>query len=289
MGVQLIVVGALSLALAFTASALTASQGPGAAPIAPMPQGTQVQDDSQGTGGQQALPLNPAMPILETKDSEDSGEQVGETEQEPQEAQVDKEDGGDSGSEGDKPMPAKALLPSLPAMATGSERVGPEVSASGTASGTPGAAARAGNPPGMAIAEGRRSAVADAVQQLLKVADRNGGIGDQVRTIAQEQSQNRDLLEQNLQKIQGRSGVLKFLIGPDYGGISEAQGLLERDREQIQSLERIKSNLTDEADKQLVGDQIATLQQADTSIGDAIASAQKGFSLFGWAFRLFAR
>ncbi|MFA5124875.1 MAG: hypothetical protein WC473_03610 [Patescibacteria group bacterium] len=139
------------------------------------------------------------------------------------------------------------------------------------------------------ITQQRRSQVANAVQELLQVSERNGGIGEQVRVIAQSQNQNRENLEASLEKVQNRSGLAKFFVGPDYGEINKAQKFLEQNREQIQQLNQIKDQFVNQGDQQMLIQQIQILEQADLEIGNYLGTAQKGFSLLGWMFRLFAR
>ena len=142
---------------------------------------------------------------------------------------------------------------------------------------------------GSSTSEQRRSSVANAVQKLLQVANRSGGIGQQVRTIAQEQNQNQEKLEANLQKIEGKSTFMKFLFGPDYNEINSAQKLLEQNREQIQQLNQIKDQLSNQGDIQSLSQQIQTLEQTHSEIGTSLEGSQKGFSLFGWMFKLFSK
>lgn len=132
----------------------------------------------------------------------------------------------------------------------------------------------------------RRSQVANAVQEMLRVADRNGGIGAQVRVIAQAQNQNREELEGSLEKVRGRSGAAKFLVGPNYGEINNAEKLLEQNREKIQELNEIKSQLL-YSDQQILAQQIKFLEQANIQIQNELDNAGTGFSLLGWMFKMF--
>ena len=137
------------------------------------------------------------------------------------------------------------------------------------------------------VAEQRRSQVANAVQEMLQVAERNGGIGQQVMMIAQ--NQNQEKIELSLQKVQSRSGFAKFFIGPNYGEINNAKKLLEQNREQIKQLNQIKTQLSSQSDQQILTQQIQTLEQANLQIDNSLGTAQKGFSLLGWVFRLFSK
>ena len=131
-----------------------------------------------------------------------------------------------------------------------------------------------------------KSQVANAVQEMLQVADREGGIGQQVRAIAQTQSQNQEKLDQSIGKIQDRGSFVKFLIGPSYGEIKNAQKTLEQNKEQIQKLNQIKTQLSNQGDQQQLTAQIAVLEKANQTIETELANAQSGFSLFGWLSKL---
>lgn len=139
---------------------------------------------------------------------------------------------------------------------------------------------------GKSTSEQRRSQVANAVQAMLQVADREGGIGQQVRVIAQSQNQNQVKLEQNVEKIQDRGGFAKFFVGPNYGEIKDAQKTLEQNREQIKQLNQIKNQLSNQSDQQQLTEQISILEQTNQEIETLLADAQKGFSLFGWLNKL---
>jgi len=133
----------------------------------------------------------------------------------------------------------------------------------------------------------RRSQVANAVQQMLQVADRNSGIGQQVKVIAQAQNQNQEKLQIGIEKIQNRNRFVKFLIGPNYSEIKNAQKLLEQNREQIDQLNQIKTQLSNQSDVQILTEQIQILEQVNAQIEETLQNEQKGFSLFGWLVRLF--
>lgn len=135
----------------------------------------------------------------------------------------------------------------------------------------------------------RRSQVANAVQEMIQVADRSSGVGEQIRAIAQTQNQNQENIEASLEKVQSRSGLLKFLIGSDYVEISNTQQILEQNQEQLQQLNQIKNQLTSESDQQALGEQIQLIEQINAEIKNTLENSQKGFSLLGWAFKLFSK
>lgn len=136
--------------------------------------------------------------------------------------------------------------------------------------------------------ETRRSAVANAVKELLNVADRNKGIGEQVREIARAQNDNHDKMEQNLKKDEKRSKFAKFILGANYGELKNAQKLLEQNREELKKLEDLKAQ-TKKVDQQKLMEQIQNLEKQYKEIEGTVDNSNKGFSLLGWMFRLFAK
>ena len=128
----------------------------------------------------------------------------------------------------------------------------------------------------------KRSEVANAVQAMLRVADRDGGIGSQVRIIAQNQNKNNTKLESNVENIFSRGSFAKFFVGPNYKEIKDAQKTLEQNREQIRELNQIRTQLSNEGDQTMLQEQIRILEGANLEIETILTEAKSGFSLFGW-------
>ncbi|MFA7654364.1 MAG: hypothetical protein WCX97_05035 [Candidatus Magasanikbacteria bacterium] len=137
------------------------------------------------------------------------------------------------------------------------------------------------------VGEQRRSQVANAVQEILQIADKNSGIGEQVRVIAQAQNQIQEKLDASLQKIQNRSKLIKFFIGLNYNEIKNTKKVLEQNREQIEQLNELRTQLVNQVDLQNLTSQIQTLEQANTMVENSLNNIQSGFSLFGWLVKLF--
>ena len=135
----------------------------------------------------------------------------------------------------------------------------------------------------------RRSAVANAVQEMLQVAERNTGIGEQIRVIAQNQNRNQEDIEESLARVQKRSAIAKIIMGPNYSEINKAQELLNQNRSQIQQMEEIRNQVVSEEDKQVLNEQIQLISNANEEIEDLLDDSKKGFSLLGWMFKIFNR
>lgn len=133
-----------------------------------------------------------------------------------------------------------------------------------------------------------RSAVAEFVQNLLNVADREeNGIGEQVRVIAQEQNEIKNRAADAIDKIQERGKVKEFLIGTDYKNIGHLRSEMVKTRNQIEQLKRLTNRTTNEESKTELEEQIQGLEQEKTTIEDFIKTREDKFSLFGWFVKLF--
>jgi len=135
----------------------------------------------------------------------------------------------------------------------------------------------------------RRSRVANAVQEMLGVADRIGGIGEQVRVIARAQNQNQEQIETNLDAVKNRGRLKKFFFGPDYKRLNTVEEKLANHSEKLSELKGLAAQITDEADKASLEAQIEVMKQAAVEIQNEASGEKKGFSLFGWLNRMLSK
>lgn len=134
----------------------------------------------------------------------------------------------------------------------------------------------------------RRSQVANAVSEMLKVADRNAGIGEQVRVMAQNQENNQEKIEAKLEKIQNRNKLVRFIFGPDNQEIKNARKLLQDNKDELTRLENVRSQLINVVDQEQVQEQIEKIKEASNQIEQDLNKSEKVFSLFGWVRNIFS-
>jgi len=143
---------------------------------------------------------------------------------------------------------------------------------------------------GQINAEEHRSAVANFVQTLLNAADREqGGIGEQVRVIAQQQNDSEATTSQAMDKVQTRNKIKTFLIGSDYKNLGKLRSETVQTRNRIEQLNRLMENTQNATDTAEIQSQIQTLEQEQTKIENFIKAQEGKFSLFGWLLKLFNR
>jgi len=132
-----------------------------------------------------------------------------------------------------------------------------------------------------------RSTVATFVQGLLDVADREQGIGEEVKAIAQAQNDTKDKVADGIDKVQNRNKIKTFLIGTDYKNIGQLRSEMVKTRNQINQLNRLLDKTTSEESKTALQGQIQALEQEQQKIEDFIKANESKFSLFGWFVKLF--
>lgn len=134
----------------------------------------------------------------------------------------------------------------------------------------------------------RRSQVATAVQEILRVADRNQGIGQRVRVIAQSRNQNQEQLEAGLEQVKNRGKLRKFFFGPDYKNLNTVEDRLANHTARLAELKAIAEQVSNAADSETLQEQIAVMEQVGAELENEVANETKGFSLFGWLNKMFA-
>ncbi|MFH1280237.1 MAG: hypothetical protein ABII08_01325 [Candidatus Beckwithbacteria bacterium] len=144
-----------------------------------------------------------------------------------------------------------------------------------------------GESPRSETAKENMSVVAQKIEELLTTKTTEGGIGEQVKQIAQEQTQAQDQIQTELAKVDSRGGLLKSLIGPNYQALKNMQKQREQNQLRIQQLEQMKNQLINLGEITMVQETIQALTEQDTALQDRIALEEQTGSLLGWLFKLF--
>ena len=136
----------------------------------------------------------------------------------------------------------------------------------------------------------RLSAVSTAAENLIRVSNRisNESVGTQIRTIAEEQIENQDKINQAIDKADSRSAFAKFFTGSNFSQLKEAKKVMVQNQVQVRELQQLMEQVTSEADKLEIANQIMTLQEESIALRDQLDEADDGFSLFGWLARWIA-
>ncbi|HEX5774923.1 MAG TPA: hypothetical protein VFY28_03125 [Candidatus Paceibacterota bacterium] len=136
--------------------------------------------------------------------------------------------------------------------------------------------------------EAHRSAVATFVHSLLALADRDGGIGAEVRAVAQSQNDAASSTAEAMAKVEKRSALATLLIGTDWKSIGSLKKDIRRTESDIERLEALLDEATDAAVRAELETQIEALVDAQTELEAFVEEHESTFSLFGWFTKLFA-
>lgn len=133
------------------------------------------------------------------------------------------------------------------------------------------------------------SIVAQEVENLLTTGSRMGGIGQQVREVAQQQKQAQTQIQQQLGKLESRQGLMKKLFGTDYKAIKNLNQQVERSRLRIQQLQELEPQLANQIDQTRIAQVIQALTEQNTALQEQVQAEEQTASLLGWLFKLLAR
>ncbi len=136
--------------------------------------------------------------------------------------------------------------------------------------------------------EEHRSAVSTFVKNLLDVADREqGGIGEQVRVIAQQQNESKENVASAIDKIKNRSGFKTFFIGTDYKNVGQLRSEMVKTENHINQLKGILDQTVNIENKTSIQMQVQVLEQEQQKISDFLRENENKISLLGWLVKLF--
>ena len=137
--------------------------------------------------------------------------------------------------------------------------------------------------------ESYRNSVASFSQSLLAVADKESGIGQELRVIAKEQNDAKDRASDLINAVENRNKVKTFFIGTSYKNLGELRSQMVQTRNQIEQLKQLANKAENEGDKTELQNQIQALELEQTNINNFIAQNESKFSLFGWAVKIFRK
>jgi hypothetical protein len=151
-----------------------------------------------------------------------------------------------------------------------------------------GEAQEAASAKGTLKAEAHRSAVATLVASLLADADRDGGIGAEVRAVAELQNESASSTAKAIAKIENRSKLTTFLIGSDWKTLGALRSNLAKTSADTLRLENALSKSTDARAQADLAVQLEALKEQNANLETFVEAHAKSFSLFGWFTKLFA-
>lgn len=170
---------------------------------------------------------------------------------------------------------------------SGEVRVG-QGSATGTTKSEDGRLNASANAEGSENGDDNGNEVSVRVRALLDVADRDGGIGKDVREIAHEFASSSERADGEREDVEGRPAWMIFLVGADYKSLGALRSEVAVTQNTINRLEDARDRATDASVKATLDVQIEALVASASSTEAYVKAHEEVFSIFGWFFKIFS-
>ncbi len=132
-----------------------------------------------------------------------------------------------------------------------------------------------------------RSAVATFVDTLLDVANKEGGIGAEVRAIAKAQNDSASTTANAMAKVDEKGAVATFLFGSDYKNLGVIRSELATTSNGIARLKAVLDKTVNAEDRAELSAQIQVLEAEHAKVDAYVTAHEDSFSVFGWFVKLF--
>ncbi|HEY4511980.1 MAG TPA: hypothetical protein VJH55_04020 [Candidatus Paceibacterota bacterium] len=129
--------------------------------------------------------------------------------------------------------------------------------------------------------ETHRSTVATFVKSLLAVADRQGGIGPQVRVVAKSQNDSASTTAHAITKVEKRGFLRTFFFGQDHKNLTLIRGEIATTTANIARLNVLLTQTTSITDRAELALQIQALESELVKVEAYVKAREGKFSLLG--------
>src|SRR3989338_6029096 len=109
-----------------------------------------------------------------------------------------------------------------------------------------------------------RSAISNLARELNKIADRDGGIGKELREVAKEQNNLKEEVSNAIDEVEGRGGLKIFFLGTDYKNLGIVRSAMVTTDNHIDRLIKAKERAANPAIAEDLDEQIVALQAEKT-------------------------
>lgn len=129
--------------------------------------------------------------------------------------------------------------------------------------------------------------VSDQVHQLIDTVGAKGGIGQEVKVIAQNQLKAQDQIKSDFEGLNSRGAFTKLMIGSDKKLTQSLQQRMEQNRLMIQQIEELMTQTKNKSDLEQLQLTIDLMTYQNTSLQNKIDRENKSKGMFGWLINLF--
>lgn len=130
--------------------------------------------------------------------------------------------------------------------------------------------------------------VSDQVKELIETVGVKGGIGQQVREIAQNQEKVQEKIKSSYYELKNRGQLIRLFVGSDKKIVQALEEMTQENKQIIQQLEEMKTKTKNQADLQQLQETIDLILNQNNSLGEKISNEKQVNGLFGWFVKLFS-
>ena len=134
-----------------------------------------------------------------------------------------------------------------------------------------------------------RSAIANLVQRLKYVGNKEDGLGEKVREFAKEQASSSKDVADAADQVEKKGSFRTFLFGSDYKNLGKIRSEIAKTSNRIDKLNRDIEGVASSTEKNAVIQQITAMKDEQTKLQNFVQTNESKFSLFGWFTKLFQR
>jgi hypothetical protein len=120
------------------------------------------------------------------------------------------------------------------------------------------------------------------------IADKEKGFANEIADMQDAYKKEKDNVSAQLKKASSRNGFVKFFIGPNYGAIKSVQKFVDNNKIRIQDAEKLNKSYNSQYSQMAIERINNLIEKENQEITDTLTKAGKGFSLFGWLFKIFS-
>lgn len=131
--------------------------------------------------------------------------------------------------------------------------------------------------------------VSDQVLELIETTGAKGGIGQQVKEIAQNQQKVQEKIQSSFYELKSRGSLVRLLVGSDKKLTQALEKMTEENQQTIEQLVELKNQTKNQADLDQLEETINLMISQNTSLQNKLAKEKQVNGLFGWFVNLFNR
>ncbi len=123
-------------------------------------------------------------------------------------------------------------------------------------------------------------------QRENRVRVNNPAVGQQIRTMLQQEDQNQEELAQEVEQIRQTNGLKKFFFGADKDTVQKAKLKLAQREQRLEELKSMLNEVDDPALQETLEQQIAQMEEVTANLETEVEKGQGG--IFSWFTNLFS-